>query len=582
AKIYIVLLAICGLGIQGRGAPDYPSVSFNLWRATWATYRDFIGALRERVTRGTEPINGVPVLRPANSVPVWERFVLVRLINHDGNIVTLAVDVVNLYVVAFSANRRSYFFRNSTELQRNNLFVDTTQTSLPFTVNYGQIEKEAGVGRQSIPLGPTPLADATTRLWYGRSVAEPLLVVIQMVSEAARFGRIEELVRRSITDQNTFTPRGLMLSMENKWSPMSLEVQRARDGVIFSGNVTLRDDNYSLIEVDNFNTLSRCTMVAVLLWQCIPTTSSNYGNNAIATALHARIKRMLVFLVGKDYNNDETCTILESTRHISGRDGLCVDVRDGHDNDGNPIQLWPCGQQRNQQWTFHTDGTIRSMGKCMTTYGYSHGDYVMIFDCSTAVPDATKWVVSIDGSITNPHSGLVLTAPDATQGTTLLVENNIHAARQGWSVGEHVEPTVTFIVGYKEMCLQANNEHNHVWLEDCVLNRRQQRWALYGDSTIRVDTDRSLCVTSDGHSSSDVIIILKCQGWGNQRWVFNPNGAILNPNAKLVMDVKGSDVSLRQIILFQPNGNPNQQWLTQTHPEAMVSSGKTSFRYSAF
>ncbi|CAK9139813.1 unnamed protein product [Ilex paraguariensis] len=169
----------CGLGIQGGGAPDYPSVSFNLWRATWATYRDFIGELRERVTRGTELINGVPVLRPANSVPVRERFVLVRLINHDGNIVTLAVDVVNLYVVAFSANRRSYFFRNSTELQRNNLFVDTTQTSLPFTVNYGQIENAPGILRESIPLGPTPLADATTRLWYGRSVAEPLLVVAQ-------------------------------------------------------------------------------------------------------------------------------------------------------------------------------------------------------------------------------------------------------------------------------------------------------------------------------------------------------------------------------------------------------------------
>ncbi|CAK9139814.1 unnamed protein product [Ilex paraguariensis] len=155
AKIYIVLLAICGLGIQGGGAPEYPSVSFNLWRATWATYRDFIGELREKVTRGTELINGVPVLRPANSVPVRERFVLVPQIEDP------------------------IFFRNSMELQRNNLFVDTTQTSLPFTVNYGQIENAPGILRESIPLGPTPLANATTRLWYGRSVAEPLLVVAQ-------------------------------------------------------------------------------------------------------------------------------------------------------------------------------------------------------------------------------------------------------------------------------------------------------------------------------------------------------------------------------------------------------------------
>ncbi|CAK9139812.1 unnamed protein product, partial [Ilex paraguariensis] len=566
AILYIVLLTICGLGIQGSGAPDYPSVSFNLARATWATYRDFIGELRERVTRGTKPINGVPVLRAANSVPVEERFVLVRLINRDGNIITLAIDVVNLYVVAFSANTRSHFFSDSTELQRNNLFVDTTRPPLGFTGNYNHLVEAAGpeVRRESIDLGLDPLAHATTGLWYAnggsRTVAKSLLVVIHMVSEAARFGRIEERVRRSITNQNNFTTGTLIRSMENNWSHISLEVQQAIDGEIFTGTVVLEDENNIIITIDNFNTLSRYTMVKILLHRCIPTTSSS----------SSRTKRKADVLVDEDYNNNEMCKVLEATRRISGRDGLCVDVRDERDNDGNPIQLWPCGQQRNQQWTFHTDGTIRSMGKCMTTYGYSHGHYVMIFDCSTAVPDATKWVVSIDGSITNPRSGLVLTAPDATKGTTLLVENNIHDARQGWSVGEHVEPTVTFIVGYKEMCLQANNEHNHVWLEDCVFNRLQQRWALYSDGTIRVDSDHSLCVTSDGHSSSDVIIILKCQGWGNQRWVFNTDGTILNPNAKLVMDVRRSNVSLRQIILYQPTGNPNQQWLTQTHQELIV------------
>nr|GEZ09696.1 ribosome-inactivating protein [Tanacetum cinerariifolium] len=62
----------------------------------------------------------------------------------------------------------------------------------------------------------------------------------------------------------------------------------------------------------------------------------------------------------------------------------------------------------------------------------------------------------------------------------------------------------------------------------------------------------------DGHESLDSIILLKCQGWGNQRWA---DGTILNPNAPLVMDVQSSDMSLQDIILYQLTRNPNQKWL---------------------
>nr|GEX13292.1 ribosome-inactivating protein [Tanacetum cinerariifolium] len=64
-----------------------------------------------------------------------------------------------------------------------------------------------------------------------------------------------------------------------------------------------------------------------------------------------------------------------------------------------------------------------------------------------------------------------------------------------------------------------------------------------------------------GHESLDSIILLKCQGWGNQSWTFMADGTILNPNARLVMDVQSSDVSLQDIIMYQPTGNPNQKWL---------------------
>nr|Q41358.1 RecName: Full=Ribosome-inactivating protein SNAI; AltName: Full=Agglutinin I; Contains: RecName: Full=SNAI-A chain; AltName: Full=rRNA N-glycosidase; Contains: RecName: Full=Linker peptide; Contains: RecName: Full=SNAI-B chain; Contains: RecName: Full=TrSNAI; Flags: Precursor [Sambucus nigra]AAC49158.1 lectin precursor [Sambucus nigra]prf//2206328A NeuAc-gal/GalNAc-binding lectin [Sambucus nigra] len=562
--LYLAVLAICGLGIHGAlthprvTPPVYPSVSFNLTGAD--TYEPFLRALQEKVILGNHTAFDLPVLNPESQVSDSNRFVLVPLTNPSGDTVTLAIDVVNLYVVAFSSNGKSYFFSGSTAVQRDNLFVDTTQEELNFTGNYTSLERQVGFGRVYIPLGPKSLDQAisslrTYTLTAGdtKPLARGLLVVIQMVSEAARFRYIELRIRTSITDASEFTPDLLMLSMENNWSSMSSEIQQAQPGGIFAGVVQLRDERNNSIEVTNFRRLFELTYIAVLLYGCAPVTSSSYSNNAI----DAQIIKMPVFR-GGEY--EKVCSVVEVTRRISGWDGLCVDVRYGHYIDGNPVQLRPCGNECNQLWTFRTDGTIRWLGKCLTA-----SSSVMIYDCNTVPPEATKWVVSIDGTITNPHSGLVLTAPQAAEGTALSLENNIHAARQGWTVGD-VEPLVTFIVGYKQMCLRENGENNFVWLEDCVLNRVQQEWALYGDGTIRVNSNRSLCVTSEDHEPSDLIVILKCEGSGNQRWVFNTNGTISNPNAKLLMDVAQRDVSLRKIILYRPTGNPNQQWITTTHP----------------
>ncbi|THG23410.1 hypothetical protein TEA_008732 [Camellia sinensis var. sinensis] len=254
----------------------------NVAGLTWEKYRDFIGELRAIVTpKGTRVVHGLPVLNPEGKVLDRDRFVLVRLIN--GDTVTLAIDVVNLYIVAFSGvNNKSYFFKDATALQLKNLFVGTKQTKLSYTGNYDSLEqqlqedKKPSKTRDKIPLGPTPLAEAITRLWYGGSVAEPLLVVIQMVSEAARFRYIEEQVRKSITGPNkTFTPKGLIVSMENKWSAMSSRIQRSKDGQHFITSVQLQDDDYKPLIINDFNTLSRYTMVAILLDESVATASSS-------------------------------------------------------------------------------------------------------------------------------------------------------------------------------------------------------------------------------------------------------------------------------------------------------------------
>nr|GFA01807.1 ribosome-inactivating protein [Tanacetum cinerariifolium] len=131
----------------------------------------------------------------------------------------------------------------------------------------------------------------------------------------------------------------------------------------------------------------------------------------------------------------------------------------------------------------------------------------------------------------NPRSGLVIGAETSTHGTVLTVAKDNNSSRQAWSAGNYTQPTINYISGFLEMCLQANGANARVWLTKCVIG------------------------------TVPSIILLKCQGWGNQRWTFMADGTILNPNAWLVMDVRRNDVSLQEIIMYQPTGNPNQNWL---------------------
>ncbi|XP_028085353.1 nigrin b-like [Camellia sinensis] len=269
--------SICGpIELKFGGVQAYRRISFNVIGATWET----------------RTVNNLPVLNPESKVRVGKGFILVSLIN--GDTVTLAIDVVNLYVVAFSgANNKSYFFKDVTALQYSNLFVGTQKTNLTFTGNYVSLEDRSGKERNSLPLGPTPLADAIIRLWNGRSVAEPLLVVIQMVSEAARFQYIEVQVGKSIANQTMFTPKGLITSMENKWSKMSKQIQLSADREHFIKSVQLKNDNDEPLIVNNFTTLWRYTMVAILLDKNVTTNSSSNSNIALAEDYHNNKLRKL-------------------------------------------------------------------------------------------------------------------------------------------------------------------------------------------------------------------------------------------------------------------------------------------------
>lgn len=189
---------------------------------------------------------------------------------------------------------------------------------------------------------------------------------------------------------------------------------------------------------------------------------------------------------------------------------------------------------------------------------------VVVHSCddSQVINATKKWLLTPDGNIINQHSGLALTARSSRWFTILTLESSTYSTSQGWRPGDDVSPIVASIVGLNDMCLQGNGDGGRVWLEKCIVGKEEQSWALYSDGSIRVSGDRGLCVTFDGNNSMDrLVVIRKCEGSSNQRWVFKADGSILNPNSTLVMDVKEANVNLQQIVLNRSTGSANQKWV---------------------
>ncbi|PWA65282.1 ribosome-inactivating protein [Artemisia annua] len=509
---------------------------------------ELLTQLRTQLAASGNEVHGIPRTRPPTDIPLRERFILVELQTGGRENVTVILDAAYVWVVGYilpTSDRPVLHYLNDLPVEFFQAFPigEYTHEPLSFDGNYNALPD-----REATNLGHLDLNVAITNLYYGHDQPRAMLVIIEMVAEAVRFRYIEERVIRSMEHYVPFTPDALARSLMNSWSALSQQIQWARDGV-FRTAIQIQNVLHEFFQIQNVPESTSHAALALLLYTCEnprPITRTPFP-----------------VAVGADQWCDEPYG--ELTTNIIGRNGLCVDVKQDNYNDGDATMLWPCGNaQRNQLWTFKSDGTIRSNGKCLTTFSNpTSGNYVMIYDCDRATPEATTWYLSNVGTIINPISSLVLTAETSTPWTELTLAENNNSSRQAWSAGNYSQPTRNYISGFRGMCLQANGADANVGLADCVIDTKpsRQQWLLYGDSTIRQYTDSTLCVTSKGPNSWDQIILLECQGSENQRWTFMADGTILNPNARLVMDVKKSDVSLQEIILYPPTGNPNQKWL---------------------
>ncbi|CAK7357177.1 unnamed protein product [Dovyalis caffra] len=492
----------------------YTVVNFTTVGATRESYSEFLQAIRGHLTSGNLS-HEIPVMRNRSTVPDPERFLLVELSNWQGLSITLAMDVTNAYLVAYRASDRSYFFHDAPRPASSNLFPGTERHNFSFDSNYINLERR-GVHRMAIDLGMSAFDEAITTFYYWRSrintedtLARSFLVFIQMIPEAARFRYIEQSVGRSIVDRSTSLPNQAMLSLENNWGALSSAIQQSNHGVFNNTTVQLRRPDGTFFNVDSV-TRSLISNLGILVFARRNARSSRFRSS-----------------IDADYDNN-ICPETEPTIRISGRNGLCADVKYGAYDDGNPIQLW------------------------------QYCDKAVEMDANVL------WEVHEDGSIIDPRSKLALSTYSGNTGSNLTMATNKYASSQGWLASNNRTPFVTFIVGFKDLCLVQGNRKALwlVWLAECDSDRIEQQWALYADGSIRPQQDQNMCISCNTYNQQgSIVFIFYCTGSSQQRWMFKNDGTILNLFNGLVMDVKRSDPNLEEIIIWPSTGNLNQKWL---------------------
>ncbi|QMU71074.1 ricin-type beta-trefoil lectin domain protein [Streptacidiphilus sp. P02-A3a] len=107
------------------------------------------------------------------------------------------------------------------------------------------------------------------------------------------------------------------------------------------------------------------------------------------------------------------CGATTDLGQVTGAGGQCVDDSGSGTANGNPIILYGCTGNPNQQWTLPGDGTVRTLGRCLDVPGSAtaQGTDVDLSGCDGSA--GQQWSYAADGNLTNPNSGYCL---DATGG----------------------------------------------------------------------------------------------------------------------------------------------------------------------
>ncbi|XP_074310193.1 ribosome-inactivating protein saporin-7-like [Silene latifolia] len=216
------------------------AIPLDLANPTQAKYSTFLTAIRTDVKDpklnygGT----GIPVIGPPTAT-----YLRIDLKVAAGT-VSLALKRSDLYVVGLLAkndknvNRAYYFNGQITSAQLDKLFPEAKgaknqQKITEYQENYASLEKAAKMTRKKAGLGIgkliTYLGDVNGKARKVPAEATFMMVAIQMVSEAARFKYIEQMVLNNFP--KGFNPDDKVLILERNWDRISAAIKGSKNGV---------------------------------------------------------------------------------------------------------------------------------------------------------------------------------------------------------------------------------------------------------------------------------------------------------------------------------------------------------------
>jgi lysophospholipase L1-like esterase len=118
----------------------------------------------------------------------------------------------------------------------------------------------------------------------------------------------------------------------------------------------------------------------------------------------------------------------------SGIAGKCLDVSGGNSANGTAADIAACNGSAAQQWSAHSDGTLRALGECLDVAGRgtANGTRIVIWNCNGG--SNQQWQ-AYNGRYRNPASGRCLDDPGSsvTDGTQLVLWDCNGGANQQWT-----------------------------------------------------------------------------------------------------------------------------------------------------
>jgi alpha-galactosidase len=100
------------------------------------------------------------------------------------------------------------------------------------------------------------------------------------------------------------------------------------------------------------------------------------------------------------------CGAVQPAGQLTGIAGKCADDTGSSTTDGSQIILFGCTGNANQRWVSPGDGTLRTLGKCLTEAGTADGSSAVLSTCTGST--GQQWTYAVSGTLKNVASGKCL------------------------------------------------------------------------------------------------------------------------------------------------------------------------------